>query len=90
MHRYFIQVFGRVQGVGFRYFANYTAAALDLTGWVKNCEDGSVQLEVQGKEESISLFIEKLKEGNRFTKIDNMNLKKVETIISDRSFRVIY
>ncbi|MBV7274422.1 acylphosphatase [Clostridium thailandense] len=90
MHRYFIQVFGRVQGVGFRYFANYTALALDLTGWVKNCEDGSVQLEVQGKKENISLFIEKLKKGNRFAKIDDMNLKKVETITNDKSFRVIY
>ena len=39
---------GEVQGVGFRYRAQYAAQLLDLTGWVENEDDGSVTLEVQG------------------------------------------
>lgn len=39
---------GQVQGVGFRYRAQYAAQNLGLTGWVRNEDDGSVTLEVQG------------------------------------------
>lgn len=35
--------YGRVQGVGFRYHANYAAQQLGITGWVRNCYDGSVE-----------------------------------------------
>ena len=41
---------GRVQGVGFRYTAKYLARSMNLTGWVKNEYDGTVVLEVQGRE----------------------------------------
>lgn len=44
--RYVVQ--GQVQGVGFRYRAQYAAQSLGLTGWVRNEDDGSVTLEVQG------------------------------------------
>lgn len=43
-----IQFCGRVQGVGFRYYSVYKAQSLGLTGWVRNCYDGSVEMEVQG------------------------------------------
>lgn len=39
---------GSVQGVGFRYRAQYAAQLLDLTGWVENNWDGTVDLEAQG------------------------------------------
>lgn len=45
-----IHFYGRVQGVGFRYHAVHKARQLGLTGWVKNCWDGSVEMEVQGME----------------------------------------
>ena len=41
---------GRVQGVGFRYTAKYLARSMNLTGWVKNEYDGTVVMEVQGRE----------------------------------------
>ncbi len=44
--RYLVQ--GRVQGVGFRFRAAQAAKQLGLTGWVRNNDDGSVTLEVQG------------------------------------------
>ena len=45
---------GRVQGVGFRYHSTYKAENLGLTGWVRNCYDGSVEMEVQGDPNKIN------------------------------------
>lgn len=90
MNRYYIQVFGRVQGVGFRYHAAYAASGLGLTGWVRNCDDGSVELEVQGEDNALTLFVEKLKYGNRFAKVDNLSSVEIEPKSNETSFRVIY
>ena len=49
---------GRVQGVGFRHRAGYLAASLKLTGWVKNEYNGTVIMEVQGKEATIYRLME--------------------------------
>lgn len=42
------RIYGMVQGVGFRYRAQYAAKTLYLTGWIRNKEDGSVEMELQG------------------------------------------
>ena len=44
---------GDVQGVGFRYHANYISQRLGVTGWVKNLYDGRVEMEAQGSEETL-------------------------------------
>jgi len=46
-------VTGRVQGVGFRWFVVDAARRLDLTGWVKNLEDGSVEIHAAGPPEAV-------------------------------------
>ncbi len=46
MPRYNIIVSGRVQGVGFRYFVQTLAGRLNLKGWVKNLDNGDVQMEL--------------------------------------------
>lgn len=48
---------GRVQKVGFRLEIASLAERMDLTGWVKNLEDGSVEAELQGKESEIGFLI---------------------------------
>jgi acylphosphatase len=47
---------GRVQGVGFRWFVQENARHLELSGWVRNATDGSVELEVEGNEAAIARF----------------------------------
>ncbi|PIR15515.1 MAG: acylphosphatase [Elusimicrobia bacterium CG11_big_fil_rev_8_21_14_0_20_64_6] len=59
-----LTVRGRVQGVGFRWFAREAARTLGLTGWVRNREDGSVEAEAQGTEAALEAFIERLSSGN--------------------------
>lgn len=49
---------GRVQGVGFRYSAAYLARSLELTGWVMNEWDGTVIMEVQGREGRIDKLLQ--------------------------------
>ena len=49
MRKHFI-LEGQVQGVGLRFRAEYATQMIPVTGWIKNCEDGVVELELQGCE----------------------------------------
>ena len=51
---------GRVQHVGLRFRAKMTAQQLGLTGWVRNLDDGNVELELQGAQEDIYRFLNTL------------------------------
>jgi len=53
-----IQVTGKVQGVSYRYSTKKKAKSVQLTGWVKNLPDGSVQIYAQGADSSIASLIE--------------------------------
>ncbi len=59
----YIIISGRVQGVGFRYFALYKAEALEITGWVKNTPDGKVEMEVSGNIQNMYTFIDWMRIG---------------------------
>lgn len=69
---------GDVQGVGFRYRANYLARLLNLTGWVKNQYDGTVLMEVQGSSNVIDDLISGLRRGT-YVNIEWMDTKKIPT-----------
>lgn len=60
---------GYVQGVGFRYRAFHAANSLGLTGWVRNEDDGSVTMEVQGDRQSIGAMLGMI-ENSRYIQID--------------------
>jgi acylphosphatase len=47
---------GRVQGVGYRNFAQQAAAKLELTGWTRNLDDGRVQVFAQGRASALTEF----------------------------------
>ncbi|MFH1783880.1 MAG: acylphosphatase [bacterium] len=59
-----ILVKGRVQGVGFRFYAMRLAESLALTGFVKNLPAGGVEIEVEGETDTINSFITKLQKGD--------------------------
>ena len=77
---------GRVQGVGFRYTAKYLAQSLRLTGWVKNEWDGTVTMEVQGRETLIQKLLVGLNR-NSFIKIEWMDTDEIP-LEAEKSFRV--
>lgn len=90
MVRYYIIVDGRVQGVGFRFFCTMNARTLDLTGWVRNMDNGMVEMEVQGEESSIEKFIRNIKKGNIFIRVDELSQKKIKLITEERTFTERY
>ncbi len=53
-----MMISGRVQAVGFRAFVKRNAKLLELTGWVRNCDDGKVEVFAQGNEEKLERFQE--------------------------------
>jgi acylphosphatase len=58
-----IRVTGRVQGVGYRFFAQRQAAALGLSGYVRNLPDGDVEVVAQGDEQALASLVEDLRRG---------------------------
>jgi len=70
--RYHITVAGRVQGVGYRYFARDAAQSFGLTGWVRNLRGGDVELEVEGAQEDVDRLLEKLREGPPLSRVTDV------------------
>ncbi len=69
-----ILVSGRVQGVAYRAFAHQEAVRRNLTGGVRNLDDGRVELEVEGEQESIAALLEMLKEGPPLARVDDLQV----------------
>ena len=90
MVRYFIVIAGRVQGVGFRFFAQRNAIKYSLTGWVRNMDNGMVELEIQGSEHNVTKFLSVIKKGNTFINIEDYSIKKVDLIEDESKFKVLY
>ena len=83
-----IVFYGRVQGVGFRYTAKYLAQSLELTGWVKNDWEGTVTMEVQGREQLINKLLVGLN-NSRFITMDWMDTEHIP-LEEKRTFDVKY
>jgi acylphosphatase len=65
--RYYVQ--GRVQGVGYRYFAQRVAGELGLTGYTRNLEDGRVEVYAVGTQEQLSDLTGYLRKGPRLSDV---------------------
>ena len=61
---------GRVQGVGFRWFVQREAAELGLLGWVKNADQGHVEVVAAGDEASLAELKVALRKGSRGCRVD--------------------
>ncbi len=80
---------GDVQGVGFRYRANYAARNLGITGYVRNLYNGKVELEIQGERELLSRFLSEVDSG-RYIHIDDIESKNIPVVDDERSFKVLH
>jgi acylphosphatase len=65
-------VSGRVQGVGFRWFVEREAVTLGVTGWVRNREDGRVEVMATGTQEQLAALYSRLREGPRAARVDEV------------------
>ncbi|MCQ6275193.1 acylphosphatase [Bacillus sp. V3B] len=85
-----IIVSGKVQSVGFRYFSQMKAVQYGVTGWAKNLTDGSVEIVALGSKDQLDPFIEDLRIGNPFSKINNIEITESEITENHHSFTIKY
>ena len=64
-----ISVYGKVQGVGYRYHTSKKANELNISGFVKNKPDGSVYIEAQGDKTDLTTFIDWCKVGPSWSRV---------------------
>ena len=69
-------VSGRVQGVGFRYFVEKHASLLGVAGWVRNLDDGRVEVHAQGPPEQLVEFEGRLWQGPRMAGVRGVEVKE--------------
>lgn len=63
---------GLVQGVGFRFFTQRSAARHQVHGYVKNLDDGRVEAVAQGDEKSVKAFVDDLSAGPIHAKVEDV------------------
>ena len=96
MIRKHIIAHGRVQGVGLRFTVTGFAKKYNVTGWVRNLYDGTVEMEVQGLEYRVDLFLQELSSdrpgGNGFIRIDRLAISDIPSVnaAKETQFRARY
>ncbi|MDR0497807.1 MAG: acylphosphatase [Treponema sp.] len=69
---FYARVRGRVQGVGFRYSTVREAHRLRLNGWVRNADNGDVEVWAEGPPEKLAAFLEWLEKGPQFSRVTSV------------------
>jgi acylphosphatase len=69
-----VRIEGRVQGVGYRAFAEMAAIELELSGWVRNRRDGSVEAVVQGEAEAVAEMLRRFHQGPPGARVDAVEI----------------
>jgi acylphosphatase len=78
-----LRIRGRVQGVGYRYWAVGQARALGLRGWVRNRADGSVEAVAAGPRDALDLFIAACHRGPRGARVDSLDVEDTTETVGE-------
>ena len=78
-----VSVTGRVQGVFFRGWTRDQAIALGITGWVRNCPDGRVDMHIEGEDSAVQQMIDRLHRGPAAAKVEDVHVWDVDTFDFD-------
>lgn len=81
-------MYGEVQGVSFRWYARREAHSLDLSGWVRNRPDGSVEAVAEGEDLAVESFIDWMHHGPSAAHVDRVELADEEPEGSDGGFSI--
>jgi len=87
-----LQVFydGNVQGVGFRWSVRHEAKGFDVTGWVRNLQNGGVELQVTGEEDEVRGFLDRIAQGELHSLIHKQTENKLDKPVTARGFEIRY
>jgi acylphosphatase len=70
-----IVVTGRVQGVGFRVFAEAAAAREGIDGWVRNLPDGRVEAFIEGEQDAVDRVESRLRRGPPLARVEHVDVE---------------
>jgi len=70
-----VRVTGRVQGVFYRAWSQAQARELAISGWIRNCPDGSVEAHLQGDDSSVSRMIDRMRRGPANARVDDVEVE---------------
>jgi len=90
MKRLRLRIYGAVQGVVFRASAKKKAGELGLHGFVRNCEDGCVETEVEGEEDAIQQYRVWCREGPMWAKVERVEEELHDQLVGYRKFDIRY
>lgn len=88
--RLHIKIYGRIQGVGFRFSAEKKARELSLSGWVRNCDDGCVETEVEGESSAVEEYMEWCWKGPISAKVEKMEEDWISAEGKFKKFEIKY
>lgn len=84
----FLILTGRVQGVGFRYFAQHKAAELGISGWVSNTIDNKLEIEATGEPNKLEIFIDWMKTGPTRAIIKTVSVNEITPLRNFTNFTI--
>jgi acylphosphatase len=82
------RVHGRVQGVGFRFFTERAALREGLHGWVRNTDDGAVEIEIEGETEAVERFERAIYQGPTGARVTEVNTQEMPPRLRATGFMV--
>jgi len=88
MKKVHLKIYGLVQGVNFRYYTKDLAEKLNLSGFIRNNLDGTVEIEAEGEEKSLKKIITFAKTGPQLAKVDNIEIHFKEPV-GEKGFKVL-
>ena len=83
-----IVVYGRVQGVGFRYFVQHVGDRMGLCGNVRNCPDSTVEIVVEGDAGKMADFIKQVETGPSLSRVQRVEVVDIPVTGSYNSFLI--
>ena len=86
---YKIEIFGRVQMIGFRWFTQRLAKQFNIKGNVKNTIIGTVEIIAEGEEEKLNLFVGQIKKGPTAANVTNLVKDEITTKKEYSTFDII-
>lgn len=84
------RIYGTVQGVCFREYTRRKAEELGLSGWVKNCADGSVEALISGPPEIVAQMISWLHRGSPRARVERVVSEAEDVLVPSSSFRITF
>lgn len=88
--RIYIKIYGQVVGVGFRYATCKKADELNILGYVKNCNDASLEIGAEGEEEKLNDLLGWTRKGPKYARVDKVDYKWLDNQNEFKGFGIRY